>query len=162
MVLKSFFDVLAGHEVLFVIVFLLAMFFAGGLVFVLAVLRAGVPFKSALKSRQVRYEIYASQGLVLYDESDPPEIRKPVGIAGYAKAALMLLAPGVFWALQLRALPFENTPFLIFPIMIWSLTAISTTVPIAFFIQPREWFDGAHLLLLAIPAALLGGLIACI
>ena len=158
MVLKSFFDVLAGHEVLFVIVFLLAMFFAGGLVFVLAVLRAGVPFKSALKSRLVRYEIYTSQGLVLYDESDPPEIRKPVGIAGYAKAALMLLAPGVFWALLLRALPFENTPFLIFPIMIWSLTAISTTVPIAFFIQPREWYN-AHLLLLSIPAALLGGVI---
>ena len=80
-------------------------------------------------------------------------------IIAWFAAALMLLAPGVFWALLLRALPFENTPFLIFPIMIWSLTAISTTVPIAFFIQPREWFDGAHLLLLSIPAALLGGLI---
>ena len=153
MILSTFIQRLAESEVLFVLFCIFLTFFFHCLVYGLACLRTGVPFKDFIKSDEIREKVRTARGLLLYKRG--PNGREHVSWEVYAETALTILIPGACWGWVFRGAFDGEMPFWCGCFVVEVLTFLS--------IEMNRWESrSVHLVLLSLPAALLGGLIACI
>ncbi len=137
----------------------IAFLIPGILTMCLATLRAKKPIKYVLDSDKLK-DICNSQGLLLYEY--PKNKRKTIRFIEYVKTAMMLLVVGAGMGLLLRFLFDHDWPFWVYSVAIEVTMPMSIIYTMFFFVDSvAKELDG-HVIFLSIPAALLGGLIACI
>ncbi len=146
--------------IIYTIGFCIAFLIPGILTMCLATLRAKKPIKDVLDSDKLK-DICNSQGLLLF-YGYPKNKRKTIRFIEYVKTAMMLLVVGAGMGLLLRFLFDHDRPFWVYPVAIEVTMMASIIFTMVFFVDTFADRHSWHVWLLAIPAALLGGLIACI
>lgn len=155
--------------ILFIILaigFFHALLIPGILTMCLATLRAKKPIKDVLDSDKLKDICFSQRLLLIHGKWDHnPKERKnplPVRFMDFVKTAMMLLVIGAVLGLFLRLLFGYDSSFWGCSVAIELVMTFSIFFTMYFFVDQYAPQRGWHVCLLAIPAALLGGLIACI
>lgn len=146
--------------------FFLALLIPGILTMCLATLRAKKPIKDVLDSDKLKDICFSQRLLLIHGKWDRnPKERKnplPIRFMDFVKTAMMLLVIGAVLGLFLRLLFGNDSSFWGCSVAIELVMTFSIFFTMFFFVDQYAPQRGWHVFLLAIPAALLGGLINCI